>query len=107
MKQYSKYLMFLAAAAMCSCSSDDSPENKGGAGIDEKSPIVFNITDNGEFISGGQSRAIFTTGNLSEISVMATNGTKRYFDCLVTRGRRRAPRRILCVSLSRRGAFRV
>lgn len=85
MKQYSKYLMFLAAAAMCSCSSDDSPENKGGAGIDEKSPIVFNITDNGEFISGGQSRAIFTTGNLSEISVMATNGTKRYFDCLVTR----------------------
>ena len=91
MKKYPKYLAILAAAALTACSSDGGdtptpPESQDGI---SDTPIALSINIGSEFLNGdeaadGRSRASFNSGNLGEITVMACNGTNRYFTCRAT-----------------------
>lgn len=91
MKKYHKHVAILAAAVLTACAShDDSPQAPDNQDGISDTPIALSISTGSEFLNGGNSgnagsRATFNTGNLSEITVMACNGSNRYFTARVTR----------------------
>lgn len=79
MKIYNLLIIFLLLA-VGACSSNDSPHPATNVNTDPDSPLKINAACQNTFLN--DARNAFNNENISEISILTTNGKNKYFTCL-------------------------